>query len=437
MQVIGLHIEPYFAEVCVRKAGALQESRALFYLPRQKLTPSLTKFLSELEVNEAVVAVSFRYLERLAGFRLGGSTAQVVTSGLEQWSFFNPGLQNADGHVPRPRPALCSPDLSFGVSERLSVSGDVLTPLQETELEAIADKLTLQKAKRVCLHFMHAPKNTSHQEKAAEFFRQRGFEVHAPVQSDDADEVPRWRLNTLQASLSGTFEDLKQEVAAALPENLRGSKIHFLGENGWSEDRPTHLALCGTMADRLWSEHLKKPFVSLGLERWTVVDPSRTQKTWFSPWGPIPCEQPMREDLLIQPGQVLESVADFSEDPADGGFEPGPVCFGRGQKLLVFDLFGENAAAEPSMKAWIAESGVQRRDDLLRALERSRPGFRANRTHLMGQIRDRLRRHVSWFAGDTDIPWVGPMASWLDERSKEKASTASLLAAKAAKDLLS
>lgn len=441
-QAIGLHIEPYFAEVSVRNVGAAlgssDEVRTTFYLPRQKISPCLTRFLAEMASRPAVIGVSCRYLERLAGFRLGGSTAQVVTAGFEHWSFFNPGVLERNGRPGPPRPALSSSDLSFGVRERISADGSVLEPLEIGELSAIADKLTLQKAKRVCLHFLHAPRNPSHQNSAAEFFRERGFEVFVPDESLNAvDEIPRWRMNVLQASLSGTFDDLHQEIRQALPAGWEETPIHFLGKDGWTpHGRPRHLAHCGTAIDDLWASHLEAPFVHFGLERWTAVDPNHRELSWRSPWGLLPIDGARREDLLIQPSHELESLIDSATEPTEGGFEPGPVCFGRGQKLLIFDLFGENARQDRRMAPWISDAGLQRRDDLLRALERHRKDVRLERPRLLSLLRERAHRHMSWLQADQPWRMVGPMASWVDPDGDTSLSTASLVSERLEREIL-
>ena len=91
MQVIGLNIGGSSAEVSVwapqeKKARA----RALLYLPRHPLKTALPKFLKTLPDQDFSAAfVTSRQLERLFDFRLGGSTAQLVTAGFERWPFVN------------------------------------------------------------------------------------------------------------------------------------------------------------------------------------------------------------------------------------------------------------------------------------------------------------------------------------------------------------
>ena len=52
------------------------------------------------------------------------------------------------------------------------------------------------------------------------------------------------------------------------------------------------------------------------------------------------------------------------------GFEPGPLSFGRGQKLMVFDLWADHPGVAATFAEQMPEAARARRDSALLALSR-------------------------------------------------------------------
>ena len=89
---VGLSIGPSFAELCAIGPGKTISIRN--YLPKESLKDLLKKFRSQLGESEAQTPLRFqvqlRFLEKIfptenSITRLGGSVAQLVTAGFEDW----------------------------------------------------------------------------------------------------------------------------------------------------------------------------------------------------------------------------------------------------------------------------------------------------------------------------------------------------------------
>ncbi|MBX3039241.1 MAG: hypothetical protein KF789_00870 [Bdellovibrionaceae bacterium] len=394
MQVIGIHIGSSFAEVCLMREnskGQLTQAGepVYLYLPRQTLKSSLPKVLSDFKADAAFVTTQF--LERLFDFRLGGSTAQVVTSGCENWPFLGSSASQRGWIHPTKTQPIAARELSFPVDERIDSAGRVITPLDETSLHPIAEKLKSSEIKRVCIHFLNAPANSAHQNQAAEFFKTQGFDVFVPPTCADLTEAHRWRRSTLEASFSGTFEEIRADLEKGL-EGLLPTEAIFFRDRG-NFQAPAKTSRVGSLfgLDEILVSHFPKAtaVLDLGLESWRLVT-RKKQSSWESPWGCIEAEGSTRFDLRCQPTSLLEkdSAGDVVIHPKKEGFEPGPLCFGRGQKFLVFDLFSEDLQQHGGVKQQMPESGVAKKEFFLTTLCRN------SRTKDPAKLLKRLRSDV-------------------------------------------
>lgn len=382
MQVIGMHVGSSFAEVCVMRENekgqlVLHEGPFHLYLPRQPLKSHLPRLLDGARADAAFSTCQF--LERLFDFRLGGSTAQVVTSGCEAWPFLGTYAAQRGWIHPTKTQPIAARELSFPIAERIDANGQVLEALQEDALSLIAIKMKELGVKRVCVHFMNAPKNPLHQNQAVDYLKREGFEVFVPSLRSDLPEIHRWRRSTLEASFSGTFDEIRSEIEKGLEGQLPSSQIFFRDRHLFATGPET--SRVGTLfgLDHVLAESFPQfsSILDLGLESWRLIT-RKQQTSWASPWGPIDAEGVTRLDLRCQPTSLLERSphGDVAIHPKKEGFEPGPLCFGRGQKLLAFDLFASELQNHPMVKSQISEQGLAKAQSYLQTLCR------------MGQVRD-------------------------------------------------
>jgi N-methylhydantoinase A/oxoprolinase/acetone carboxylase beta subunit len=237
------------------------------YTPIQPV-PALLKNLAGGEAVD--LRLSLTVMRRILDTRLGNSVAQIVTQGFEQWVLLR---QEPDpGHFdlsPVRREPLANPENLYGLSERMSSTGEVLQKLDLKDLEKISAELKKKNIERVCVNLLFANRNPLHQQQTESFLREKGFQVFSKVRgSGTRDELSAWRRNLLDASLSSFFEKIRSELDEALP----GSDIRFLDtEKGFVT--ASEVSTSGLLFGREKTLQQKKPLIYLGAEEWVWIRP--------------------------------------------------------------------------------------------------------------------------------------------------------------------
>jgi N-methylhydantoinase A len=344
--LIGLHIGISFAEAALWQDQKLIATRR-FYLPSEPIATHFGKFLLEHQARPDRVIVASRYLEKVLDSRLGGTVAQIVTAGFETWPILRqPVLTEQFTLQPYRQAPLASQDLIFGISARINCHGQELAPVRTEELENILVKFKSMSVKRVCVNLLFSQMNDSHQRQVADFFAAHSFEIFAaPRGPDSTDEMPAWRKNLINACLSGVFQEHFDEISKAV-ETAGGHRdsIHFINSNAEPfQNDPQQIAssLFG------WSQAIARSLpqedtavLYMGLESFYTIESGNQQSLWKSPWGPIEAETCSHHRLSLQPTLEVINVpmGGIGLGEVELGYEPGPVCFGRGLRPVAIDL---------------------------------------------------------------------------------------------------
>ena len=103
--------------------------------------------------------------------------------------------------IDRPVPLVPRP-LRLTLRERLAADGDVLVPLDETAIDAIADRLIAEKVKAVAVGFLHAYAHGAHEVKVRERLAARlPKDVTICISSEVAPEIREYeRFSTTVAN---------------------------------------------------------------------------------------------------------------------------------------------------------------------------------------------------------------------------------------------
>lgn len=364
--VLGVSVGESFAEFSlVQNPASFSTMKVLAqkrsYIPREGLKNSLQQFLIQnKETTPEAAFFGLRFLEKLLDYRLGGSVAQLVTEGFENWA----QLRSESSDLQ----PLSSPELIFSIQERISVRGEVVKPLALEQLTAITEKMKAAECKRICIHFLHSNTNPAHENQAATFFREQGFEVFVPEKTENSDEVSRWRKNTLNASISSTFVELKENILEACKDILPSEKIYFLTGDGklFQEEGDKRLSsiFAADAAMATVCGGAKADILYLGLEKFSLLSCQKWNTSWQSAWGLVENSQPYMKSLSLQPtaGLALNAFSHLDFTSQVEGWEPGPMTFGRGQKPTFMDLWSESADVQAidGLKDRIVPAGQQR-----------------------------------------------------------------------------
>jgi N-methylhydantoinase A len=158
--------------------------------------------------------------------RRGARCALITTRGfrdlIELGRRDRPTMYGLEGsHEP-----LVPRDLRFEVDERVDYEGQVLVPLDEAGLRAVAQELQSRQVESVVIAFMHAYANTSHEERASQLLA----EINPAWELVTATSVVREYYEferTSTAVVQGFLQPLVARYAKNLAEKL----------NGWGFDR--------------------------------------------------------------------------------------------------------------------------------------------------------------------------------------------------------
>ncbi|MFZ4404783.1 MAG: hydantoinase/oxoprolinase N-terminal domain-containing protein [Pseudobdellovibrionaceae bacterium] len=334
----------YFAELELSQEQSKSNKKNLspkafkrIFLQKEPLKTALPEFLKSQGVdNLQQVQVAGNYFLRPLHLRLGGSVAQIVTAGWENWMEFEDS---------NPTYKVSNPDLVFALEERISWDGHIHQPFNPISLEPIIAALKKREVERVCLNLIHFEKNPTHLDQVKQILLNENFEVFTPESSD----LHSWRKNAINAGLSKTFKELKQEIQSVL-EPFSTEQVIFFGKN--VNDKTEDLLENNSILDRCFSflqdlqsqSPTNQDTFYAGLERfiWIASRPYQNSSfSWLSPWGVIHLKTPAFHFLHLQGTSPLDlgysKQLQFEKKPE--GFEPGPFIWGLGQKILWLDVF--------------------------------------------------------------------------------------------------
>lgn len=340
---LSLSIGEYFAEATLQIGKNYKNHR--WSWNKSRLGQNLKEFLNEIPTGALnTTQVSLRYFESLFDHQIGSQIAQITTRGFENWLEIKmPASFEYFPLKPHRHEAITNPDLIFGVTEKINHDGEVQIPLENPELEFLAEKLKLMKVEKLCINFLHSNKNSEHELKAGNFFKSKGFRVFLSHQGENniitlANEQQRWLRNIFNASLSGSIEEVTGEIQAALQSHSSEVKIGF--STGQSER--TSLAEENYIDSLMgsWTNlPMKESLFYLGLEKFVYATNEKTT-TWNSPWGEVLLPARKVQYMRIQPTLSLEPGL-FTEvhiSREELGYSPGPMCFGRSRRPLLLDV---------------------------------------------------------------------------------------------------
>ncbi|MBC7370513.1 MAG: hypothetical protein H7326_03050 [Bdellovibrionaceae bacterium] len=371
--ILALYVGESFAEVHLS-----QNNKELhfhrWYLGKDGLKGGIIKFLQEKSVGPIAKAiVASRFPEKILSYRLGGSVAVLTTKGFENW----PGSrQPANAKAG----SLSSMDLLFSVDERTGASGITEKIPDEKEIAEILEKLKAKQAKRVCLHFLNATQNPANQNAVKAKLIEAGFEVFTPEASrPPLDEAATWRKNILNASLSGTFEEIQEEINLALKDHLpEGQRALFVSGEGQLFDKENQHRLSSIWgASQMWARNIKRKdkfeILYLGLEMFALLNPTKSDLNWISPWGPVRSQRIKNHVLCLQPTTPIELTpwTELAFAKTSVGYEPGPIFMGRGQVPTMLDLWGADTEGIRGLDERRTAQGLQKFKNQLWALNKS------------------------------------------------------------------
>ncbi|MCB0384839.1 MAG: hypothetical protein KDD43_05555 [Bdellovibrionales bacterium] len=346
---IGLYVGESFAEIAAKKGEGIALPSKRWFLPQTSLDKGIQNYLSENSLESIdLVRVATRLGRQMILRRLGQVPAILVTAGFEDWPEMYLPIQDSRFTIlpKRAAPPLSS-HLVFGLTERINSQGDVEKALNEDDLEFLVSKLQMNKVDHVVLGLLHSTMNPEHERAAETYLRERGFKVFPSYTISGATaEKPRWWHSVLNAYLEPAFKDILTRIQKGFSQlqDQDPTVALTIGDSGpdqahWEKPLGSLFGSAYLLNSR--REDKKEALLYLGIEEFFLLPGnSDEQLDWISDFGRVHLPHPETKELHLQPTTLIAKSSfgcpNLSHEVA--GFEPGPMCFGKGVKPLLLDV---------------------------------------------------------------------------------------------------
>jgi len=308
----------------------------------------LTEHETDYEVVHGSTVATNAVLERR-----GARVALVVTEGFEDVIRIGrqtrPELYNI--FVPLPRP-IVEPDLTFGISERLDASGQVLVEVDDATVDRVAATFRDRRPDIVAVCLLHSYANPAHEQRVADRLRAAGWRV-----STSSDVLPeyreyeRWSTTVVNAYVTPLID----RYLGALESKLGDSRLSIMQSNGGSISAAAARAhavrtvlsgpAAGVVGARAVAEAAGFPRVISYDMGGTSTDVSLIDgvigTTTDAKIGDFPVRLPVIDIHTVGAGggsiAHVDSGGALRVGPRSAGAVPGPVCYGTGTELTVTD----------------------------------------------------------------------------------------------------
>ncbi|MCX7346897.1 MAG: hydantoinase/oxoprolinase family protein [Alphaproteobacteria bacterium] len=295
--------------------------------------------------------------------RKGARTAFVTTEGfrdiLEQG--YEKRFDHYDLMIDRPQP-LAPRTLRFTLRERLSADGEVLIPLDESQVDALAARIIAEDAKAVAVGFLHAYAHDAHERRVRELLQRRlPKDVTICISSEVAPEIREYeRFSTTVANayvrplMAGYLHRLRDELQdmglkAPLFLMMSGGGLTTLETAARFPIRLVESGPAGgaILASQIAGECALNEVLSFDMGGTTAKicllkdgEPERARKFEIArayrdmKGSGTPVRIPVIEMVEIGAGggsiARVDRLGRITVGPDSAGSTPGPVCYGRG-----------------------------------------------------------------------------------------------------------
>lgn len=333
------------------------------------------------------------------------------------------------------------------VEERLTPSGEVLTPLTEQEIARVVDAVAAKNPEAIAVGLLHAYREGSHEQRLGEALRALGVPVFCSHEvAPEYREYERFTTTWADAALTPVVAPALHELDREVQERFPGSaEVRIMRSDGGTASAhaaaadPVHLALSGPAGGLAAARTLadaREDGAVLTLD----MGGTSTDVALLPPGEPELAPMTLGGLPLLARGLPVHSVGTgggslaswdpggaLCVGPESAGALPGPACYARGgQRATVTDahlvagrihpeafLGGEfqldTEAAQSALQALGRSSGMSAREAAVAVLEIASADMeRALRRVSLAEGHDARDFHLYAFggAGGLHAAWV-------------------------------
>ncbi len=279
----------------------------------------------------------------------------VIEQGYEKrFDHYDLNINRATPLVPR--------HLRLTVHERLAVNGDVLLPLDENTIPALAEKILTEKASAVAIGFLHAYAHDAHEKRVSELLRKLlPSNITICMSSEVAPEIreyERFSTTVANAYVRPLMAGYLQRLQTGLAAMKLNAPLYLMMSGGGLTTLdaacrfPIRLVESGPaggaiLASRMAEQLKLKDVVSFDMGGTTAkicllknYKPERAHRFEIAraykdmKGSGIPVRIPVIEMVEIGAGggstARVDKLQRITVGPDSAGSNPGPVCYGRG-----------------------------------------------------------------------------------------------------------
>lgn len=186
----------------------------------------------DLIVHGTTVATNAVLTER------GARTGLVTTEGFRDILEMRRGIRSRehlyDNKYVAPRP-LVSRDLRKGVTERIDLDGNVVTPLDEDALREAVRELVADDVESIAVCFMHSYRNAEHEQRAKAIIAEEAPDAFLSVSSEVLPQVrlyPRVSTTAMNAYLGPVVDRYMRKIVGRLEDRGFEGTLMVMQSNG-------------------------------------------------------------------------------------------------------------------------------------------------------------------------------------------------------------
>jgi len=364
---LAVDIGGTFTDLCLERNGTLTSVKVLTTprAPEEGVLSGLEEILEQTGVKPGELGLMIHGTTLATNAiieRKGARTALVVTEGFRDSIeiAFEHRFEQYDIFMQKP-PPLVPRDLRFGIPERMDGRGNVLIPLDEAAVRALAPKLKAQGVEAIAIGYMHAYLDGKHERRTRDILADQLPGVSITLSSEVSPEIreyERWStavanayVQPVMARYLGRLDDALRAKGVGCPlflitsggglaalETARKFPIRLV-ESGPAGGAILAAALarqCGL--DKVLSFDMGGTTAKICLIDQGEPQHSRTfevaRQYRFLKGSGLPLRIPVIEMVEIGAGggsiASVDPLSRINVGPESAGAEPGPASYGRG-----------------------------------------------------------------------------------------------------------
>lgn len=245
------------------------------------------------------------------------------------------------------------------IDERLNSKGEIITKLTENEIDRIVKILKKQKAETIAIAFLHSYLNPIHEILLKERLEKDGFKFIS-LSSDLANAIkilPRAQTAVVNAYLSPVIHDylssIKNTILTESQHQTNKSTLKVMTSSGGLVEadffNPKDSLLSGPAGGMVGAAEVAK---LAGFQQIITLDigGTSTDVARYDGNFDYQFETNINDIQLLSPSLAIETVAagggsvcafdgfKLTVGPESTGANPGPACYGAGDKLAMTDI---------------------------------------------------------------------------------------------------